>query len=260
MVPLASSFMLSTKEGKKAWVETVIDSGARDGWRFDVRTGLLAKDHEGQLRLGTKAGKGQGFVCVLTGANIDRSYIQAEGKADRLGARLMAVVADGSRGRLYLSPTGEHEEAAANADAEPAATEARDTFLSPPTPTRAMITGGVCSAYGLRTWGHLFTSRQLVALTTFSDLIGDARAQLLLDARGINSLEDNRPLHEGGAGLEAYADAVATLLALSVGRAANRASSLCYMVFKIGVGKIEQVFRRQSLPMTWDFCRSKLAR
>ena len=93
----------------------------------------------------------------------------------------MAVVAEGKRGRIYLSPTAAHEEVAARADALASVQEARNTFLSGETPTRAMITGGVCSAYGLSTWGHLFTSRQLVALTTFSDLVSEARDQVLKD-------------------------------------------------------------------------------
>ena len=88
MVPLVSSFMLSTKEGKKAWVEPVIDANAPDGWRFEVRTGALGKTDEERLKKGTKSAKGQAFICTLTGSAINRGYIQAEGKADRLGSRL----------------------------------------------------------------------------------------------------------------------------------------------------------------------------
>ena len=73
MVPLVSSFMLSTKEGRKAWVEPVIDPEAPDGWRFEVRTGSLSKGDEERLQKGTKSAKGQAFVCVLTGASIERS-------------------------------------------------------------------------------------------------------------------------------------------------------------------------------------------
>jgi putative DNA methylase len=83
MVPLVSSFLLSTREGQKTWVEPVIDPSAPDGWRFQVRTGALAKTDEERLKNGTKSGKGQAFVCVLTGAAIGRGYIQAEGKRAR---------------------------------------------------------------------------------------------------------------------------------------------------------------------------------
>ena len=104
-VPLVSSFMLSTKKGKQAWVEVEQDTAARDGWRFVVKTGNLDKDEEARKKLGTKAGKAQDFLCVLTGTPVPRPYIQAEGKADRLSKRLMAVVAEAPRGRLYVTPT-----------------------------------------------------------------------------------------------------------------------------------------------------------
>lgn len=109
MVPLVSSFMLSTKEGKKAWVQPLIDPDAPDGWRFAVFSGALSKADEERLKKGTKSAKGQAFVCVLSGSAIDRNYVQVEGKADRLGVRLMAIVAEGHRNRTYLSPNEQQE-------------------------------------------------------------------------------------------------------------------------------------------------------
>src|SRR6185503_18603743 len=106
----------------------------------------------------------------------ERTYIQTEGKAGRLGVRLLAVVADSARGRIYLPPTDEQALAAENLlNYEASVQEARTTFLSGTTPTRAMITGGVCSAYGLATWGHLFTDRQILTLSTFGDLLDAVR-------------------------------------------------------------------------------------
>ncbi len=115
MVPLVSSFMLSTKEGRKAWVEPVIDPAAPDGWRFEVRTGNLTKAEEDKLKAGTKTGRGSNFACVLTGSAIDGDHVKAEGMNERMGARLMAVVAEGTRSRVYLSPNAEHEALAATA-------------------------------------------------------------------------------------------------------------------------------------------------
>jgi putative DNA methylase len=253
-VPLVSSFMLSTKKDRKAWVEVVRDPAAQDGWRFEVKTGSLDKESETAKKLGTKAGKAQDFLCILTGTPIPRRYIQAEGKADRLAARLMAIVANSRRGRIYLAPTANHAQAAAVPEFGELVLDARSSFLSGATPTRAMITGGVCSAYGLRTWGHLFTDRQLVALTTFSDLIGEARERVLVDARAASLPDDPRSLADDGAGTYAYADAVATYLSMCISRQANRTSSIC---FWDNTGqKIQQVFARQALPMTWDFVES----
>ena len=148
-VPLASTFMLSTKAGKEAYVQPVVEGG---GYRFTVRVGP-PKDAEG-AKSGTKLARAN-FVCLMSGVPIAGDYIKAEGKAGRMGARLMAIVAEGTRGRVYLAPTSEHEAAAL---------KAMPTWR-PEGDIAARMTGGNCTPYGLTTWGDLFTSRQLVALT-----------------------------------------------------------------------------------------------
>ena len=110
MVPLVSSFMLSTKGDEKARVKPVIDPAAPEGWRFEVKTGTLSKADEERLKKGTKTGRGSTFVCVLTGSPISWRLYQAEGMAGRLGARLMAIVAEGDARASYLSPTRAHDE------------------------------------------------------------------------------------------------------------------------------------------------------
>jgi putative DNA methylase len=111
-VPLVSSFMLSTKKAKQAWVEIVRDPAAQDGWCFEVNTGSLTTEQEKQRKEGTKTGRGSNFTCVLTGTPISAAHVKAKGKAGRMRARLMAIVAEGHRGRVYLSPNTEHEAAA----------------------------------------------------------------------------------------------------------------------------------------------------
>ena len=97
-VPLASTFMLSTKAGKEAYVEPVIEDG---GYRFTVKVGK-PKDAEA-AKNGTKLSRGANFRCLMSGTPIAGDYIKAEGKAGRMGARLMAIVAEGERGRVYLA-------------------------------------------------------------------------------------------------------------------------------------------------------------
>jgi putative DNA methylase len=254
MVPLISSFLLSTREGKNAWLLPVVDAEAPDGYRFEVRMGRLSKAEQEPLKKGTKAGKGQAFVCVLTGTAIGRDYIQDEGKADRLGERLIAIVADGPRNRVYLSPSVEHEEVARTAMAYPVVEEARSTFLSVPTPTRAMITGGVCSAYGLRTYGHLFTPRQLVTLTHFSDLLAKVRAKVHADAVEAGLSQNGMQLSSGGLGALGYADAVTTYLALALDRVADWNNTISRWENKVEVP--QQLFARQALPMSWDYAEA----
>jgi putative DNA methylase len=134
--------MLSTKEGKKAWVEPVIDAAAPDGWRFEVKTGALSKADEERLQKGTKGeGRGSSFSCVRTGATIRGDYIKAEGQAGGMGARLMAIVAEGNRSRLYITPTSLDEAVAASVDRDERVIDAREHALNQPVPER--LTGGL---------------------------------------------------------------------------------------------------------------------
>ncbi len=233
-VPLISSMMLSTKKGNKAWVEIVEDSSAKDGWRFEVKTGSIPKAEETAKSLGTKAGKAKDFLCCLTNSPIQRDYIQAEGKAGRLSKRLMAIVALGDSGRVYFTPSPEHEEIGLSQEDDEDVQDARGSFLSGSTPTRAMVTGGVCSAYGLSTWGHLFSGRQLKVLLTFSDMIKRAKAQIISDG-----------------GSEDYASAIVTYLAFALDKLVDINSSACSWISANGV--IRNTFARQAIPMVWDF-------
>lgn len=241
-VPLVSSFMLSTKKGKQAWVEVVRDPAAPDGWRFEVRTGKLTADEEKRLKEGT-IGRSGGGTCVLTNAPMPFTYIREKGKKDGLGVRLMAVVAEGVRGRVYLTPTGEHEQAASVTKPE---VPELDAEL--PNNPRDFKTPN----YGLTKWRDLFTARQLTALTAFSDLIGEARERALTDARRSSSLpKDDRPLADGGTGVAAYADALATYLSFIVGRCTDAWSTITSWA---STGEfIRNTFARQALPMVWDF-------
>lgn len=244
MVPLVSSFMLSTKEGKKAWVEVVIDAAAPDGWRFEVKTGVLDKAEQARRAQGT-IGRSGGGTCVLSGASMPFSYVRDQGQTNGLGFRLMAIVAEGHRSRVYLPPMSEQAEIAATAKSE---WEPEGDLPKNPRDFKT-------PNYGLTTFASLFTPRQLVALTTFSDLVGEARERVLADARAAGLPDEGTPLHSGGKGATAYADAVATYLALCITSLANSLSQICtWDAGGPGWGtKVRNTFSRQALPMTWDF-------
>src|SRR5262249_35060113 len=113
-VPLASTFMLSRMKGNEAYVEPVIEGG---GYRFMVKVGK-PKDAEAAKR-GTKSGSSHSsFLWMMSGTPMRSEYLRAESRAGRMSARLMAVVAEGERGRVYLAPTAEHEAVADSAKPE----------------------------------------------------------------------------------------------------------------------------------------------
>jgi putative DNA methylase len=235
-VPLASTFMLSTKAGKEAYVEPVIENG---GYRFTVKVGK-PRD-AARAKSGTKLSRGANFECLMSKAPLAPQYIKDEGKAGRMGARLMAIVAEGTRGRVYLAPTAEHEAAARKAKPEwkpetPLANDPRALWTPP---------------YGLETYGDLFTPRQLVALTTFSNLVQEARERVQRDALQAGLPNDPRHLRDGGTGAVAYAEAVGVYLAFAVERCADYWTSLGR--WQGANQQLSNMFGRQAIPMVWDY-------
>jgi putative DNA methylase len=235
-VPLASTFMLSTKPGREAYVEPVIEDAA---YRFTVKVGK-PKDTDGAKR-GTKLSRGANFRCMISGTPIVPNHIYDEANAGRMGARLMAIVAEGDRGRVYLTPTPEIEAVALTAQ----------PTWEPETPLPEDMRSHWTPPYGLTTYGDLFTPRQLVALTTFSDLVHEARERVQRDALAAGLLYDVKPLHSGGTGSAAYADAVGVYLAFAISKLADRGSTICTWFTERD--STRNTFARQSIPMTWDF-------
>jgi putative DNA methylase len=235
-VPLASTFILSTKEGKEAYVEPLIEGGS---YRFKVRAGT-PKDHDG-TKNGTKLARGANFKCLMSGTPIEGDYIKAEGKAGRMGARMMAIVAVGDRERVYLSPTD--------------AAESLARTCKPSWQPDVVISGSTqylgVRPYGIERFSQLFTSRQLVALTTLSDLVEEARERVKVDALAVG-LCNGAALKDCGTDAQAYADSVGTYLAFGVSKSANRANTIAtWMIHEQCPGHL---FRRHAIPMSWDFC------
>ena len=240
-VPLASTFMLSTKAGKEAYVEPVIEDG---GYRFTVKVGK-PKDLEG-AKNGTKLSRGANFRCLISGAPMAGDHIKSEGKAGRMGARLMAIVAEGDRGRAYLAPTPEMEAIALTAQ----------PTWKPETPLPADMRSHWTPPYGLTTYGDLFTPRQLVALTTFSDLVQEVRERVKCDAIQAGVVDDGESLARGGGGAAAYADAVGVYLAFSIDKGSDYWSTVC--TWHSSKELIRNTFGRQAIPMSWDYVETNI--
>jgi len=234
-VPLASTFMLSTKKGKEAYVEPVIEDG---GYRFAVKVG---KPPDATAKAGTSAGKRQAFQCLMSGVPVTYDHIRAEGKADGMQARLMAIVAEGERERIYLAPTIEHDAAARHARPD------WSPDLSLPANRRDFKTPN----YGLTEFSDLFTPRQLVALTTLSDMVGEALARVERDAIVAGLPDDSTPLRDGGTGATAYAEAVGVYLGFALSKQADLGNNLC--AWEPIAQCPRHLFARQAIPMVWDY-------
>jgi putative DNA methylase len=240
-VPLVSTFMLATKADKKAYVQPVVEA---NGFRFVVKVGT-PNDADAASN-GTKLARGANFKCLMSNTPIEGDYIKTEGMSGRMGASLMAIIAEGNRGRVYLSPTKEHDEAARKAvpEWEPDGAFVEDARAFTP------------HIYGIRMWKDLFTNRQLVALTTFADLVQEVRELVKHDALAATPHSIGKPLCDGGTGAAAYAEAVSVYLAFANSRLADYNSSLS--TWKPSGEQVMQTFKRQALSMTWDFPESNI--
>jgi putative DNA methylase len=234
-VPLASTFMLSTKAGKEAYIEPVVD---------DDRYSFLAKhgkpSNPGLASNGTKQGRGN-FKCLLSGAPISAEYIRSEAMISRLNARLLAIVAQGERGKIYLSPDAIHETAALTAEHDWAP---NIEFF-----TKAL--GFRIGNYGITKWAELFTRRQLLALSTFSALINEAIDIIDEDWKGACADPRNPDSSTDATRLVAYQNAIRLYLSFSLDRFADYWTS--FGRWQNANQQLSNMFGRQAIPMVWDY-------
>jgi len=228
-VPLVRSWEMAKKPGKpKVWIEPIVDHDLCTV-SYEVRTGGIPARGTVERGIGT---------CVATGTPIPGNYIKQEANAGRMGSQLIGIVVDGQSGRAYVAPSRQG----------PAATvPTSESPVSGPVPRH--LTGGTCAVYGLDDWAKLFTPRQLLALTTFSDLLAEVRVQLMRELDGPSN--DHRRLRDGGDGTIAYADAVVTYLAFAVDRCADYWSTICS--WHGPNQQVRETFSKQAIQMTWDF-------
>lgn len=235
-VPLVRSWWLSKKKGHEAWIEPLVHE---DGSiTYEVRH---SADGPTAYKEGTVNRKGA--VSIVDGTPIPLEYIRSEGKAGRIGSQLMAVIAEGDNGRLYLSPT---EKDTPCADVPEPSNKPQELL-----PEQAL--GFRVQAYGFRLWADLYTPRQLMALTTLSQTVEQVRDRVLADARAAG-MPDGERLENGGDGAQAYADAISVYLALAVSRLSDRCSSISG--WDSSRSTIRNVFARQAIPMTWDYAEA----
>ena len=236
--PLVRSWWLGKKKGKEAYiVPTVVGDRIRYSISHDPKRAPTKQDDGTIDRNGAR--------CLACETSIDFDYLRSEARSGRMGADLTAIAAEGRGFRTYLPPDSTH-----------VATALRTVPSDIPMgdlPEAAL--GFRVQAYGMLKYSDLFTARQLTALTTFSNLVGEARERVLRDTLAAGMAEGER-LEGGGVGAAAYADSVATLLSFSISRMTNKMSSICSWDCSSKMEAVRSVFARQALPMTWDFAES----
>ncbi|MFR0557006.1 DUF1156 domain-containing protein [Pseudoscardovia radai] len=235
-VPLVRSWWLSKKKGHEAWIEPLVHEDGSISYEVQHSADGPTGDKEGTVNR-------KGAVSVVDGTPISLEYIRSESRAKRLGAQLIAIVADGDKGRLYISPNPEQARIAnVVAPANHPDGDVSDW------PGRINV-----YRYGFTQFSDLFTNRQLTALTTLSQTVAQVRERVLADARAAG-MPDGERLDNGGDGAQAYADAIAVYLALAVSRQTDRCSSISG--WDSSRSTIRNVFARQAIPMTWDFAEA----
>jgi putative DNA methylase len=240
-VPIASSFLLSSKPGQETWIEPLVDRQKKT-ITYRIRQGGTKAEIE-TAREGTKAGRGANFRCILSGTAITPDDVKAKGKAGKMQQTLLAIVAEGRRSRVYLAPVAAQSALALSAKPD----------WSPETPLPNDPRNFWTVDYGLDTFGKLFTDRQLVMLNCFSELVHEARAQVEDHARG--SLSPNlTPLYDGGTGAKAYAEAVSVYLGMAIGRLVDISNNLCN--WSPSADQVAHLFGRQAIPMAWDYAEA----
>ena len=240
-VPLVRSWELSKKAGKPTvWIEPLVDT-TKKVITYRIRT-------DGTPLNGTvRSGKAE---CLATGTPIPLAQIDELAKNRELNVELLAIVCEGSRGRIYVSPSGGDASAV---QLVPTREKLEQVTQVPHGQTRGTFAGNAQGRYyGFYDFADYFTNRQLLALTTFSDLLSDVRVKILAEAGALPS--DGTRLRDGGSGREAYADALLTYLAFAIDKCADYWSTICSW-HNTGE-KLRNTFGRQAIPMTWDFAET----
>lgn len=233
-MPLANNFVLS-KKNQTIWVKPELNKADKK-FVYTIQT-------NGEPSKCPKIGKSK-FQCIECGTSVGVDHIKSEAKAGRMGADLIAIVAEGEKGRAYIEPSREQ----------------LDVFNE--IPIQSISLGKLSynpkdlwtCEYSLDTFESLFTPRQLLALTTFSDLIGEVVDRVRQDARAAGMHDDEKPLAEGGDGALAYAQAIATYLAFAVDKMADRNSTIAS--WDVSRNSLRNTFGRQAIPMSWDYAES----
>ena len=234
-MPLIHSFVIATKKKNKVWARPIVDRLERN---------VQFKIEVGSSRLPEGSVNRRGARCIVCNEPVSFDYVRTEGQSGRVGKQLMAIVAEGDQGRVYLDPSNEHAIMAEKACPD----------WTPDTRMPEQALGFTVQSYGITKHNHLFTQRQLAALTNFCNLIEKVQEKIKHDAVAARLPNDDVPLHAGGKHAHAYSEVIVTYLSCALSRLASYNNNICRWNEK--GGSIAQIFSRQAISMMWNFIES----
>jgi putative DNA methylase len=247
-MPLTSKWWLSKKKGKEVWIEPKVNEDKNI--TYSIHYNLPDHDQKKAVEIGTSFSNEHGkktkatFKCIVCNAGIVKGdYIDFEANSGRMSSIPIALVAEGKQGRIYLPADNEQMKKVMEQSIQ---------YLSNPIvqeqiplePARGTFASNAQGrVYGFRAFSHYFTPRQLITLITFISLLQDVREKVMSHASFSN-------LASG----QAYADAIATYLALAMDKCIDYWSSVCS--WNVGRDTIRNTFARQAIAMAWDFAEA----
>lgn len=236
-IPLSSSYDLARKKGAEAWVEPVVED---DTVQFQIHQGPNSA-----IKAKPKVGQTAVFKCPSCGEVTTDAYVKECGVTHAISNQLIAIAADENKKRVYIEPDSKQNKAVdllppKKVPHGPLPNYARR--FSPP-------------SFGLRDYADLFTSRQLVYLTTMMDLAREVQAAVEKQALGKGFSDDGISFADGGTGALAYAQAIRMILVLTISKLLDRCSNICSWDAS-GGGSLRNVFSRAAMPMIWDYAES----
>ena len=249
-VPLIRSFWLCKKPNRSAAIQLVPRPRAkrvdfqiilkqRGGWvdQDDPKTRVEDPKFDGTVKRGSATCPCCGYTTPV--ARVREQLKERHGGAN--DARLFCVVTTRSSesGRFYRLPGERDLQVVKAAGKDFERRKAKHKGAISLLPDEKLDLRGIRHTwgmiYGMEAWGDFFTTRQALALSTLTHFVKRAGEKLA---------------KEEGAD---YAKAVQTCLGFAVSRLADRTCSICTWRPQADQEKVEHVFARQALPMTWDF-------
>ncbi|MEM3927764.1 MAG: DUF1156 domain-containing protein [Archaeoglobaceae archaeon] len=239
-IPLMRQFWLAKKDKKKIALMPFVEGG-------EVKFKIVGDGYE---EMPANFNPEKGTVaravanCLVCGSTVDDKTVRKLFQQGKSGQRMIAVVLNSKKGKIYRIATQKDIDAYRKAEEYLKEKRAKlmeewgiDPVPDEPTPEgkgRGAERAFSVRNFGLNTYGDLFNSRQKLALITFAEKVRNAYSKMI--AEGMD---------------EEFAKAVVSYLGFVIDRLADYNSTLC--VWAVAGEFIAHTFGRQALPIVWDY-------